>query len=113
MLGFGIHAGCQLAVLSVLYMLGTRPAVMGGAAWSLALHLAAFRLWLLQTGSHDPMAWLIYMFCLPGGALACIGLALWHSERSPRPWWFIAGLAFGAVAGGLAASGWLFYVRIP
>ncbi|WP_139271152.1 hypothetical protein [Atopomonas hussainii] len=61
----------QLGILALTAIIHSRPAVISGAALVMALYLAAFNSW-----TPDSMAWLGYLFSLPGAAIgSAIGAA--------------------------------------
>jgi hypothetical protein len=65
----------QAIVLGILIPLSSRSAVVSGTAIVLALYLAAFGAWVFSSPRPDSMAWLGYIFSLPGaGVGALIGL---------------------------------------
>ncbi len=94
----------QGAIVAVVGLLRSRPAVIAGVALALAIYLAGFGAWILTRRHPESMAWLGYLFSLPGATLAAIGVALWQKGRVvSRP--VRAGLfATLAVLAGVAAN---------
>lgn len=78
----------QLAVLALLWPLRPRGAVVAGAALALATYLGLFDAWVFSRSHPDSMAWLGYLFSLPGAAVGSILSALWLRGR----------LTYGAIA---------------
>jgi hypothetical protein len=92
----------QGLLLLLMSLLGARPAAIGGAAIALAVFLGCFAWWVRTYAENDGMAWLLYLFSLPGGVLAGIAAALRINKRDARPpinagvaaaTWLIAGIA--------------------
>jgi hypothetical protein len=65
----------QVGVFLLPAIVYSRPAVISGAALALALYLAAFHSWNSLSGP-DSMAWLSYLFSLPGAAIGAVAGAL-------------------------------------
>lgn len=65
----------QAFLLIVMAMIGARPAAIGGAAFALTVFLVFFNWWVHKYAANDGLAWLIYVFSLPGGLVACIVVA--------------------------------------
>ena len=72
--------GPHLAVLALVSMFKPRSAVIAGIAFGLSIYLAAFAIWVSTRLHPSPMAWLGYLFALPG-ALAGAGIALYIQNR--------------------------------
>lgn len=92
----------QALLLMVMAMIGARPAAIGGAAFALAVFLGFFN-WEVHTyAANDGLAWLLYLFSLPGGLVAGVVVALRLDRfdgRTPlnaglaAATWVIAGIA--------------------
>ncbi|MEX6504711.1 hypothetical protein [Pseudomonas zhanjiangensis] len=61
----------QVGVFLLPVIVSSRPAVISGAALVSALYLAAFYSWNYLNGP-DSMAWLGYLFSLPGAAIGAV-----------------------------------------
>jgi hypothetical protein len=73
----------QAIVLGILISFTSRPAVVSGVAVILALYLAAYGAWLFFTTTDDAgLAWLGYLFSLPGAAIGAIAGALFIKQRN-------------------------------
>jgi hypothetical protein len=84
----------QLGVLEFVWLFRCRPAIVAGVAIALATYLAAFGAWLFTRTHPESMAWLGYVFALPGAVIGALGAAAWLRKRQDlRP----------LVAGSLAA----------
>ncbi|UUY08193.1 hypothetical protein LRS11_20725 [Pseudomonas sp. J452] len=68
----------QAAILLCMWLLGSRPSVISGVALILSLYLAAFGVFTFYNSGPDAsMAWLGYLFSLPGAGIgALIGIAI-------------------------------------
>jgi hypothetical protein len=68
----------QAAILLCMWLLDSRPSVISGAALILSLYLTAFGIFMLyNSGPGTAMAWLGYLFSLPGAGIgALIGIAI-------------------------------------
>lgn len=72
--------GPYLAVLALVSMCKPRSAVIAGIAFGMSIYLAAFGIWVFTRVHPDSMAWLGYVFSLPG-ALVGAGVALYIQNR--------------------------------
>jgi hypothetical protein len=88
----------QLAVLTLLWPFSPRPAVVAGVALALATYLGLFGAWVFSHPHPDSMAWLGYLFSLPGAAIGSISSALWLRGR----------LTYGTIAASCIAAGLVF-----
>lgn len=88
----------QLAVLALLWPFRPRPAVIAGVALALATYLGLFAVWVFSHPHPDSMAWLGYLFSLPGAAIGSIFSALWLRGR----------LTYGAIAASCIAASLVF-----
>jgi hypothetical protein len=60
----------QIVVVGILVPFSSRPAVVSGAAIILSVYLVVYGIWLTLTKTDDAgLAWLGYLFSLPGGAI--------------------------------------------
>lgn len=93
----------QVAVLGILLLLRSPPALLGGVALALALHLAVFDLWLI-TDSIDVMGWLFYFFDFPGALVGALiaQFSVFRRDLSHPAW--VALLGFGWTTLGLVVS---------
>lgn len=81
----------QAIILGVLIPLSSRAAVISGTAIVLALYLATFGAWVFSRVPPDSMAWLGYIFSLPGAGLgALIGMLVVRQRNFGTA--FIAGI---------------------
>ena len=92
--------GSQILVLAFAVAFRLRPAFVAGVALSLALYVSLFGTWVFTRAYPDSMAWLGYMFSLPG---AVIGLCLVASWLKTRPG--VSPLASGLLAAASVAAG--------
>jgi predicted membrane protein len=104
---FLIFWGSQIVVLLVSLVVRPRAAVVAGTAFSLAVYLGLFGLWV-----NEAMAWLGYLFSLPGalfGALLAGGMERnrWSFDLDPLK---VSLLAAAWVAAGIAINQALIYV---
>ena len=90
----------QLGVLAFVCLCKPRLAVIAGVATVLAVYLAAFGTWAFTRNSPESMAWLGYLFSLPGALLAAVGAAIMLRARL-----HIHPLAAGAMAAGVVFAG--------
>jgi len=97
----------QALLLVVMFLIGARPAAVGGAAFALTVFLGYFNWWVHEYAANDGLAWLLYLFSLPGGLVAGIVVALRLDRLDGRTpldaglaaaTWVIAGIAFNHVA---------------
>jgi hypothetical protein len=88
----------QLAVLAILWPFSPRPAVVAGVALALATYLGFFYARVFSHRPPDSMAWLGYLFSLPGAAVGSILSALWLRGR----------LTYGAIAASCIAASLVF-----
>ncbi len=96
--------GSQVLVLAFISMFRPRAAVVAGIAFSLALYLCLFGSWVFTRSHPDSMAWLGYVFSLPG-AIVGVLLVASLSQRQPNLGSLAVGLtAAAAVASGIAAN---------
>jgi hypothetical protein len=104
---FMFYALSQLIVLGLIAATMPRPAVLAGAAVALSLYFGAYAAWLLSRTPVESMAWLGYLFTLPGAVVAVLGVRMWPrglSGMSARAAMLaaavaaLAGLALGQVA---------------
>ena len=102
LLFYWVPQACVLGMLC-LYK-PPRPAVFAGLALALAAHLALFGAWLLSRQHPESLAWLGYLFSLPGAVLGSFLALSWLARREEhRP--IVIGAAVGfAVFAGIAAN---------
>lgn len=93
----------HMCILFPMWLLRTRPAALAGTATVLALYLGAFDLWVLAQGHFEGLAWLGYLFSLPGAMLGALLATVWLRDRDWTAVW--VGLATaGLVLTGLTAN---------
>ncbi len=97
----------QALLLIVMAMIGARPAAIGGAAFALTVFLGFFNWWVHKYAANDGLAWLLYVFSLPGGLVASIVVARRLNRLDGRTpldagltaaTWVIAAIAINHVA---------------
>lgn len=75
---FGFYLGTLALMLVPLLIQRPRPALVTGVSLVLTLCLIGFASW-----NHESLGWLLYVFCMPGAAIAAgaVGLArrYWQS----------------------------------
>lgn len=69
-------------VFAVLLFFAPRPAVLSGVAVVLAAYLALFGAWVFSRPHQESMAWLGYLFSLPGAGIGAIAGALYVKRQS-------------------------------
>jgi ABC-type molybdate transport system permease subunit len=90
----------QLAVLAFSWPFRPSAAVVAGAALALAIYLGLFHAWVFSHSHPDSMAWLGYLFSLPGAAVGSILASLWLRDRFiGRP------IAASCIAAGVVFAG--------
>lgn len=94
----------QAVVFAVLLFFVSRPAVMSGVAVVLALYLALYGAWVFSRPHPESMAWLGYLFSLPGAGLGAIAGALYVKRQSYRRAAMAATVAALFTFGGLAIN---------
>lgn len=78
---FTFYMASQLAVLGVIAAFRPRPAVAAGSALALAAYLAGYACWVFTRTPAESMAWLGYLFVLPGALLPIAGAVAWLRGR--------------------------------
>ena len=73
--------GTQVAIIALAALLKPRPAVLGGVSLALAIYLGSFGAWLFTRTHPESMAWLGFVFSLPGAAIAAVGVTLWQKNQ--------------------------------
>jgi len=92
----GFYWASQLGVLALALLFKPRAAMVAGVALALAVYLAAFGAWLFTRTRPDAMAWLGYVFSLPGAVVGAIAAAALHGRRPGlRP--LVAGIMAAAL----------------
>jgi ABC-type sulfate transport system permease component len=97
---FLFFSGPQLLMLAFVLLFRPRAPVVAGIAFSLALYLGLFGAWVFTRTHPESMAWLGYMFSLPGGVVGAV-LAAVLSRKRPD----LGSLAAGLAAAALVAAG--------
>lgn len=97
---FGFFCLSQIGALLLLLPFKPRPAAIGGAALALAIYLAAFGYWLFSRQHPESMAWLGYLFSLPGALIGGVLGSLWLTRRSDLQWFTTTALAAGFTLAG-------------
>lgn len=101
---FLLFWGSQVLVLAFAFAFRQRAAVVAGIASSLALYLGLFGAWIFTRVHPESMAWLGYLFSLPGAVVGVI-LVAFLLKREPDFAPSTAGLlAFLSVAAGIAMN---------
>lgn len=95
----------QAAILLLLFLTYTKhPAAIGGAALTLSIYLLLFHAWLFSRIHKDSMAWLGYLYSLPGAAVGALVLvAVLVGMKKRRPVQLASGACLGSAIG-LAAN---------
>ena len=101
---FLFYMASQLAVLGVIAAFRPRPAVAAGSALALAAYLAGYACWVFTRTPAESMAWLGYLFVLPGALLPIAGAVAWLRGRTGTPAPAAAGLAAVAALAGLGVA---------
>lgn len=85
----------QAVALGALFLLCARPAALSGAALAFAGYPGFFH-WRVFSNPHpDGLAWLFYLFSLPGGLLGGLAAIAWLRKRDE--WSAMAAGLFTAV----------------
>lgn len=96
--------GSQVLILAFVLLFRPRAAVVAGIAFSLALYLGLFGAWLFTRTHPESMAWLGYVFSLPGAVVGAVLVAL-LLQRQPNLGPYAAVLLAAAlVAAGIAIN---------
>ena len=89
----------QAGVFLIPALIYSRPAVISGTALVLALYLAAFNSWNVSNGPES-LAWLGYLFSLPGAAIgAGAGALHLKSKTNNKPIYVGAAIAVSTFIG--------------
>ncbi len=96
--------GSQVLVLALAVAFRLRPAFVAGVALSLALYISLFGGWVFSRAHPDSMAWVGYMFSLPGAVVGLLSVASWVKARPSAGPLASGSLAAAAVAGGIAVN---------
>lgn len=96
--------GSQVLVLFFALVFCLRAAVVAGIAFSLALYLGLFGAWIFTRTYPDSMAWLGYVFSLPGAVVGVVFMALLLQRRPNLGSFAVALVAAAAVAVGIAIN---------
>jgi len=95
------YSASQIGMLALLLPFKPRPAIVAGAAFALAVYLAAFGTWQFTRSSPQSMSWLGYVFSLPGAAICTVVVAIvLRGQAKLRPF-AAACISAGAVLGGI------------
>jgi hypothetical protein len=94
----------QAIVLGILIPFTSRPAVVSGAAAILALYLAAYGAWHFSRPHPESMAWLGYIFSLPGAAIGAIVGGIFIKQRSYQRAMVVGAIAAASTLVGLALN---------
>lgn len=92
---FTFYWGSQLFVLALLLPFKPRPAIVAGTAISLAIYLTLFYVWLMSQQHPESLAWIVFIFSLPGATIASISIVLWFRKHP----------TFGPIQSALITSG--------
>jgi ABC-type Fe3+ transport system permease subunit len=84
----------QLFVLAFFCLKPPRPAVFTGIALALSIYLALFAAWLLSRQRPESMAWLGYLFSLPGAVIGALVAIAWLDRKNE-----LRAVNIGAVVG--------------
>lgn len=92
--------GSQVLVLACAVAFRLRPAFVAGVAFSLALYLSLFGTWVFTRAHPESMAWLGYVFSLPGALVGLVAIASWLQQRQS-----VSPLASGVLSAASVAAG--------
>jgi hypothetical protein len=99
---FLTYWGSQLFVLACLAVCRPRAEVVAGASMALAIYVAAFDYWNMSREHPESMAWLGYLFSLPGAVIGAVAARL-RSRSLSHP--LLIGLvSFALVLAGIAIN---------
>jgi hypothetical protein len=101
---FLFYSGSQLLILAFVLLFRPRAAVVAGIAFSLALYLGLFGAWVFTSTHPESMAWLGYIFSLPGAVVGAVLAAILLRKQSSYGYFAIGLLAAALVAAGIAAN---------
>ncbi|WP_146205865.1 hypothetical protein [Azospirillum sp. TSH58] len=106
----------QMLVVLAALIGRPRPSAIGGVAVAASLYLAAFGMW--AKAAKDSMAWLGYVFSLPGAILGALAIVFWlksKSQMAPFTTFCISAVAviFGVSINQTAICKTLMYCSIP
>jgi hypothetical protein len=96
--------GSQILVVALALAFRLRPAFVAGVALSLALYISLFGAWVFSRAHPESMAWLGYMFSLPGAVIGVFSVGSWLKSRPGVGPLASGSLAAAAVAGGIAVN---------
>ncbi len=71
----------QAIVIVAMLFLGARPAALTGAAVVLAGYLGFFHYWIYTYYQGDGLAWLLFVFTMPGAFVGGILATRWLRDR--------------------------------
>lgn len=96
--------GSQICVLICVWPFKPRAMIIAGISTALAIYLGTFGVWLFTRNHPESIAWLGYVFSLPGAWVgALIAIVFLHLQTKPRP--IVAGIvAAGITLVGIAIS---------
>ena len=92
-----------VVVVLIGVALGVVPSISAGGGIALALFLAAFHSWVASLGRGADMAWLGYLFAMPGAATGLL-VAGWLAKRESSGALASLFIALAATAAGLALN---------
>lgn len=99
--------GSQVLILAFVLLFRPRAAVIAGIAFSLALYLGLFGAWIFTRSHPESMAWLGYVFSLPGAVVGAAIVASLPQRRSNLGSLALGLAAAASVAGGIAINQFL------
>jgi hypothetical protein len=92
------------AVLGLLVLLKVRPAVVAGCALVLAAFLAGYGAWIFTRPQPEPLAWLGYLFSIPGAAIGALAAAVASKYRPALTALAAGGIGLALTSIGLAIN---------
>ena len=94
----------QLAVLAALFPFKAHLGTYAGVSLATAVYLAAFGAWLFAHRRPESMAWLGYLFSLPGGLIGAFVAIQWQRRNVAAPYLLIGAASFAFVLGGITVN---------
>lgn len=94
----------HIAVLCFAALFRPRPAVIAGIALALAAYLAGYGSWVFSMKRPESLAWLGYLFSLPGALLGAVLAIRWFKERDGRGAMRVGLVTLALVLAGIAMN---------
>ncbi|UMR30116.1 hypothetical protein MJ904_24405 [Massilia sp. MB5] len=92
----------QLAVIAGVCLIRPRPGIVAGCALVLFAYLGIYAAWLFSRPHPESMAWLGYVFSVPGALVGAISYGLWSVRRQAPSISRTVAYSAAAVLAGLA-----------